>query len=141
MAQKVVLIDDIDGTEGVETIRYTVDGQEYEIDLSEKNADKFRTILAPFIEKSRTVAASPPPFVPATPTTRRTRRSTAATGRTDIAQIRAWAESKGIEVAPRGRIKQEIYDQYDAERNSGGKPFTPNPSVMTPLATEESESA
>ena len=45
MAQKVVLIDDLDGSEGEETLRYTVDGQEYEIDLSGKNAAKFRREL------------------------------------------------------------------------------------------------
>ncbi len=37
MAQKVMLIDDLDGSEGAETIKYSVDGQDYEIDLSEKN--------------------------------------------------------------------------------------------------------
>lgn len=38
MAQKVVLIDDLDGSEGSETLTYTVNGQDYEIDLSKKNA-------------------------------------------------------------------------------------------------------
>ena len=50
-----MLIDDLDGSEGDQTVTYTVDGQEYEIDLSEKNAQRFRDALAPFIEKSRPV--------------------------------------------------------------------------------------
>ena len=53
MAQKIVLIDDLDGSEASTTLRYAIDGQEYEIDLSEENAEKFRTTLAPYIEKSR----------------------------------------------------------------------------------------
>jgi hypothetical protein len=45
MSQKVMLIDDLDQSEGAETIRYSVDGKEYEIDLSEKNAQRFRDAL------------------------------------------------------------------------------------------------
>ena len=59
MAQKVVLIDDLDGSEGEETLRYAVDGQEYEIDLSGKNAAKFRSDLKVYIEKSREVTPQP----------------------------------------------------------------------------------
>ena len=53
MAQKVMLIDDLDGSEGAETIRYSVDGKDYEIDLSEKNAKRLRDALTEFIEKAR----------------------------------------------------------------------------------------
>jgi Lsr2 protein len=50
MAQRVVLTDDLDGSEGSETVTYTVNGQEYEIDLSQKNAEKFHKLLEPYIE-------------------------------------------------------------------------------------------
>ena len=36
MAQKIVLIDDLDGSEASTTLTYAIDGQDYEIDLSEK---------------------------------------------------------------------------------------------------------
>src|SRR5512135_2034851 len=114
MAQKVVLIDDLDGSEGVETIRYTVDGQEYEIDLSEKNSTEFRTVLRTYMDKSRKVEAPPAAIVGR----RGGRRSTPAGSRTDSAQIREWATARGIEVNPRGRIKKEISDQYYAELSS-----------------------
>ena len=55
MAQKIVLIDDLDGSEGSETLTYTVNGQDYEIDLSEANVKKFHDVLAPFITSSRSV--------------------------------------------------------------------------------------
>jgi Lsr2 len=110
MAQKVMLIDDLDGSEGAETITYTVDGQEYEIDLSEKNAERFRSVLQEFIDASRTVER---PAVMTLAPVRGTRRSSGG-GRDDIAQIRAWAESQGLDVSARGRIKKEIIDAYDA---------------------------
>ena len=34
--------------------------------------------------------------------------------RDDIAQIRSWAESQGLDVSARGRIKKEIIEAYDA---------------------------
>jgi hypothetical protein len=55
MAQTVVvrLTDDIDGGEADESISFALNGQEYEIDLSSKNAEKLREVFAPFIEKAR----------------------------------------------------------------------------------------
>jgi hypothetical protein len=111
MAQKVMLIDDLDGSEGAETITYTVDGQEYAIDLSEDNAEKFRAALAPFIEKSRPVEQTP--VITLAPVRTGRRQSSGGSGRDDIAQIRAWAESQGLDVSARGRIKKEIIDAYD----------------------------
>jgi hypothetical protein len=112
MAQRVVFVDDLDGSEGAETLRYSVDGQDYEIDLSEANAEKFRTTLAPYVEKSRAVERQ-------TVTSsggggRRSRRSNAS-GRSkdELSAIRAWAESQGHDVAPRGRIKRDILEAYD----------------------------
>ncbi len=55
MAQKVTveLEDDLDGGPADETVRFGVDGSEYEIDLSKKNAAAFRRKLAPFLEHAR----------------------------------------------------------------------------------------
>ena len=55
MAQKIVLIDELDGSEGSETVTYTVNGQDYEIDLSEASVKKFHDLLEPFIAHSRSV--------------------------------------------------------------------------------------
>jgi hypothetical protein len=33
MAQRIVLTDDLDGSEATQTLTYTIDGQEYEIDV------------------------------------------------------------------------------------------------------------
>ena len=47
MAQKVSLIDDLDGSEGDETVTYSLGDQEYEIDLSKKNAAKLARRCSP----------------------------------------------------------------------------------------------
>src|SRR3712207_5535561 len=112
MAQKVVLIDDLDGSEGAETIKYSVDGHDYEIDLSEKNAERFRSVLKEFIDVSREVEQAP--VLTLTPARASRRQSSGGSGRGDIAQIRAWAESQGMDVSARGRIKKEIVEAYDA---------------------------
>lgn len=114
MAQRVMLIDDLDGSEGSETVTYTVNGQEYEIDLSEKNVEKFRKALGPFIEKSRPVERQPVLVAtPARSSSGRRRSASGGSGRTDLANVRAWAESQGMQVSSRGRIKKEILDAYD----------------------------
>jgi hypothetical protein len=111
MAQKVMLIDDLDQSEGAETIRYSVDGKDYEIDLSEKNAQRFREALKEFIDASREVEQ--PPVLTLTPTRTSRRQSSGGSGRDDIAQIRSWAESQGLDVSARGRIKKEVIEAYD----------------------------
>jgi hypothetical protein len=110
VAQRVVLTDDLDGSEATQTLQYTIDGQEYEIDLSEENVQRFHQALEPFVSNSREVQRQTIP-------TRRGRgdgrRRSSGSGRDDIAQIRAWAESQGMDVSARGRIKKEIVDAYD----------------------------
>jgi hypothetical protein len=63
MAKTVVvkLTDDIDGSDADESIRFSLDGKSYEIDLNTKNATEFREAMKPFIEKSRAVGAASSP--------------------------------------------------------------------------------
>jgi Lsr2 len=110
VAQRVVLTDDLDGSEATQTLNYTVDGQEYEIDLSEENVQRFHEALEPFVAQSRQVERQAAP-------TRRGRgdgrRRSGASGRNDLPQIREWAEGQGMDVSARGRVKRYIIDAYD----------------------------
>jgi hypothetical protein len=110
VAQRIVLSDDLDGSEAVQTLNYTIGGQEYEIDLSEENVQRFHAALEPFVSKSRQVERQAAP-------TRRSkgdgRRRSGASGRDDIPQIRQWAQANGYEVSVRGRIKKEVIEAYD----------------------------
>ncbi|SEA23472.1 Lsr2 protein [Bowdeniella nasicola] len=104
MAQKVhiVLIDDIDGSEASETVRFGLDGVTYEIDLNDQHAGELRESLNGWIEKARR-----------RPGQRATRRSASdARGQSDAAKIRAWAVKEGIKVSDRGRIPADIRERY-----------------------------
>ncbi len=110
MAQRIVLTDDLDGGEATQTVTYTVDGQGYEIDLSEDNIQRFHEALEPFISKSRHVERR---TLPARRGRGDGRRRSGASGREDIPQIREWAEANGYNVSARGRVKREVIEAYD----------------------------
>ena len=105
MAQKIVYVDDIDGTEGAKPQSFGVNGDTWEIDLSDENTEKLHSALAPFIDKARKVAKTAKP-APA---------KRAPRGRSsELAEIREWAKSNGHRVTDRGRIPQAVVDAYNA---------------------------
>jgi nucleoid-associated protein Lsr2 len=84
----VALEDDLDGGPADDTVRFGLDGSEYEIDLSKKNAKTFRNQLAPFVEHARKAGKT------------QRRRSVRTSSRRDRGgDIRAWAKDKGIPVS------------------------------------------
>jgi len=105
MAQKitVVLEDDLDGGPANETVRFGIDGTEYEIDLGTANATAFRAQLAPYIAHARKAGRAA-----------RRRPSRTAASRERSSDIRAWAKDQGITVSDRGRISASVAEQYDA---------------------------
>ena len=99
----VALEDDLDGGPAEETLRFGVDGSEYEIDLNKKNARAFRRQLAPFIEHARRAGRGQ---------RRRPVRTSSSRGRSG--GIRAWAKDQGIAISERGRIPASVVEQYEA---------------------------
>src|SRR6516162_2046703 len=55
VAQKIqtLFIDDIDGSEAEGTVRFALDGAEYEIDLNAKNAEALRKAMSRYVEAAR----------------------------------------------------------------------------------------
>ena len=114
MAQRTVVVrtDDFDGKElgpgEGQTISLAVDGVEYEIDLSVRNAQKLRDDLGKWVDKARRVDG----------TRRRGRTSSSkATRDYEPKDVRKWAKSNNVEVPARGRIPAEVIDQYKAVGN------------------------
>jgi hypothetical protein len=105
-----VLVDDLDGGEAEETVKFSIDGIQYEIDLSAKNADKMREALAPYVSAGTKVGRGG-----VLAGGRSASRIRGGGDRDQNRAIREWAQSKGIKVSDRGRIKQEIVDRYNAE--------------------------
>jgi hypothetical protein len=48
-----MLVDDVDGGEAAETVKFALDGVQYEIDLSDGNAAELRSGLEPFVGAAR----------------------------------------------------------------------------------------
>ena len=69
MAQKIqtLFIDDIDGGEADGTVRFALDGTEYEIDLSSKHDEELRSALKGYIDHARKVSGSARKATPAPP--------------------------------------------------------------------------
>lgn len=111
MAQRTVttLIDDIDGSEGTETVTFGLDGATYEIDLNDAHAEDLREVLAPFVSVARKLSGS---SSRARSTASAPRQRTAAD--IDPKAVRAWADANGVPVSPRGRIKADVLEQYRA---------------------------
>lgn len=111
MAQKieVLLISDLSGKSGDETVRFALDGKEYEIDLTESEATDLRDSLAPFIKAGRRVTGKASGAA-------RSRRS--AGGGPDPKAVREWAAANGIKVSDRGRVPADVIEQYLAAGNS-----------------------
>lgn len=109
---QVHLTDDLDGSHADETVLFALDGQAYEIDLSDQNASKMRSALRTYIDAGRkagrglTVSAG-----------RAGRRpgSGKASDRAQNKAIREWARSKKIKLSDRGRIPADVVARYEAE--------------------------
>ncbi len=107
---KVILVDDLDGGDAVETLSFALDGTAYEIDLNEGNADRFRDALAPYLGAARKSGRS----AARSNGHRVSRRSGSGERDGRAADIRAWARTKSIEVNERGRIPARVVEQYEA---------------------------
>ena len=60
MAQKIqtLFIDDLDGSAAEGTVRFGLDGTEYEIDLNAGHARELRDALARYVDAARRVSSS-----------------------------------------------------------------------------------
>ncbi|MCS6588087.1 histone-like nucleoid-structuring protein Lsr2 [Curtobacterium flaccumfaciens] len=110
MAQKVTtqLIDDLTGEtieNGGKNVEFSFDGNHYEIDLSDDNAEKLREAFSDYIAAARKVSGR---------NSRSTSGSKQRSNPDELAQIREWAAANGHEVSTRGRISQAVRDAYDA---------------------------
>jgi hypothetical protein len=119
MAQRTVirLTDDLDGKpirDGKgETVRFSLDRTDYEIDLAEKNAKALRATFAKYVAAARRASG-----------TRggsggrgRNRASGSGSRDYDPKAVRAWAESQGIEVSSRGRVPADLVARFQEANN------------------------
>ena len=116
--QTVRLTDDLTGGKADETIPFTFDGKQLEIDLSTGNATALRKALAPFVAAARSVSPASGPR-----TGRVARRSidsgpSGTAARQHNQTVRAWARQNGYTVSERGRIPAEVISAYQSATDS-----------------------
>jgi Lsr2 len=112
-----VLVDDLDGSEGAETIRLGWNGDWREIDLSKRNRASLSKALDKYWNAGRPVGGDRQSSGRRRPAHTATSPSTKATR--DPKVIRAWATENRLAVPARGRIPSDVERQYnEATRRS-----------------------
>jgi hypothetical protein len=103
VAQKIqtLFIDDIDGSEAEGTVRFGLDGTDYEIDLSVVHSEELHKALAPYVAHARKAGG-----------TRRTARGRRGAAPVDTHKVREWAREQGIDIKERGRVPADIVEKY-----------------------------
>jgi hypothetical protein len=111
VAQKIqtLFIDDIDGGAAEGTVRFALDGTDYEIDLNAKHSEELRSALGKYVSHARKVGGS-------------ARRAGRAAGRAsrgassalNTTEIRNWAREQGYDIKDRGRVPADLVAKYQA---------------------------
>jgi hypothetical protein len=105
----VKLTDDIEGGDADETIQFSLDGKQYEIDLNAANSARLRDALKPFIEKGRaTSAANAPRQARLARTTNAKKTLYSQLGDEEKARFRAWANMAMARRISDARVKSWI---------------------------------
>lgn len=96
----IVLVHDLDGSVAAQGVRFSLDGQHHEVDLSEANATRLRDAVAPYVGAGRrtTQAGGHPSWVGRRP----------APGAYDPKAVRAWAASGKIAPPVRGTHDRRV---------------------------------
>jgi hypothetical protein len=108
MATKTVVTmhDDLTDETADTTVSFGLDGRDYEIDLTDSNAEELRESLGKYVEAGRQVGG-----------VRGRRRGSSSAADVDLKAVRAWAAAKGYEVRNRGRVPAAVIEAYRAAGN------------------------
>jgi hypothetical protein len=110
MAQKVVvqLVDDLDGTvaQDISTIGFSLDGVDYEIDLTDNNAEKLRMTVADYVAAARRTGGRRTKLVKG--------KVTPIASREQVKAVRDWARKNGFGISDRGRVPGNVIDAFEA---------------------------
>lgn len=99
---QILLVSDLSGGADAEKVRFALDGQQYEIDLTPDEADALRALLHTYMRAGR-----------------RTAGVRAGGGRVHLpaagVAVRVWARSNGFKVSDRGRIPAAVVAAFEAD--------------------------
>lgn len=130
----VTLFDDLEPEIEADSEReFTVEGVEYHLDLSEKNAKQFDKDMEKWLNVATRVGKSGG-------TARKRNRVTHSTGEPGLplGEIRAWAQANGYEVSDRGRVSAEVVRAWKAANEPQPEPAKKAaPAKKAPTAKKE----
>ena len=92
---------------------FSLDGADYEIDLSKKNAASLRKAFAEYIAAGRSIRSQRQAVRTKNVVAPRRTKDRSA----ELAAIREWAAKAGFQVSQKGRISQEVLDRYSQEHS------------------------
>ncbi len=103
---QILYIDDLDGSDADGTVRFALDGTDYEIDLNAKHAQELRDALTRYVSAARRAGGG----------ARRPARTGRRTAASDLntTEVREWAKAQGIDVKDRGRVPAELVVKFRA---------------------------
>jgi hypothetical protein len=106
MAQQIqtLFIDDIDGGPAEGTVLFSLDGTDYEIDLSAAHSQELHTALAGYVTHARKAGRS----------AQRGPRGRRGGSAPETRKVREWARRQGIDIKERGRVPAEVIEKYRA---------------------------
>ncbi|MFC5182616.1 histone-like nucleoid-structuring protein Lsr2 [Actinomadura harenae] len=109
MAEKVILVDDLDGGEGEDVRKrdFEILGRIFTIDLSDENDVRLRETLdtlTRYVEKSREVKQAG--------RSRKPRKSPVKLKGFTNADVRTWAKNEDLEVPDQGALPDAVYEAF-----------------------------
>ena len=102
MAERVTLVDDLDGSPDAVTRTFSIGQYADEIDLTEEHWRELFDLLERYLAAGRRVSGPEPP-----------RRRATKMDPELVETIRVWAREHGHRVADRGRLPQAVIDAYE----------------------------
>lgn len=111
------LVDDLDGRPADETVKFSLDGIEYEIDLSARHAEQLRTAFSPYIAGAR----------PAVPPRR-------ARVPEEHLAIREWADRHQLTLPEGGRIPDAVKHAFRRHYSGERRGWRRGPSPVRPVS-------
>jgi len=99
MAHQTIIASDLSGKPDASPVSFSIGSRSYEIDLTQQESEELIELLRPYTDVARLAPLAAQEY--------------------DPADVRAWAQTKGIEISPRGRIKRSVLSQYLLEEAPG----------------------
>jgi hypothetical protein len=117
VAKQIVVIDDVTGESNAETRSLTIDGVDYEIDLTDASMQRLKDQIREFLEVARVASPRSSSRSAGLAAPRSIKRGTpvrkAQVLPSPSSTIRVWASANNVDCPTRGRIPASVIEAYE----------------------------